>query len=317
MPYVLEPHWANWMLVLEMFIAGVAAGTIFVIALLNLGARRGTRAGDEDHEVAARLGFIPLPLMLVVAVLLIADLGEPTRFLNLVLRSAAAPERGPGPLMFNANSPMNWGTYVILIFGALTVVPFVDALKHTGRWRLRTDLIDAVAHNPIFMAVCGFFALATGTYSGVLLNVTSQNVWSDTILVGVMYMVFSALSGVAVAAIVADRMGATRTAQGVRQALLWFAAIAGVLVLVFVVNLAAVGRALPLVGTFEQLVAPIFWLGVVGLAILFPIIVMSRRGTLALGRVDLTDLAVVGTLVLVGVLAFRYALLYSALAALP
>lgn len=326
--YVIEPHWANWMLVLEMFVAGVAAGTFFVIALMNFSAPRGA-AGADDREVAARLGFIPLPLMLIVATLLVVDLGEPSRFLNIIFRDPAAAERG-GPLMFNGNSPMTWGTYVITIFGALTLLPFLDALLHTGRLgggkRERSGLLESLAHNPIGMVVCGLFALAVGTYSGILLNVTSQNVWGDTILLGAMYMVFSALSGAAVAAIVADRLAFAGTAAAVRQLLVWFAAIAGVLVFIFVINLAIVGQATPLVADLDQLVAPIFWLGVVGLAILYPLLAFWRGGsvrvkrtgttTLAVAGYDLGRLAFVGGGVLLGVLAFRYVLLFSALAAL-
>ncbi|HEX4744980.1 MAG TPA: NrfD/PsrC family molybdoenzyme membrane anchor subunit [Candidatus Limnocylindria bacterium] len=328
-PYVLEPHWANWMLVLEMFVAGVAAGTFFLIALMNFTAARGA-VGAEDREVAARMGFIPLPLMLLVGLLLIVDLGEPGRFLNIIFRSPDAAERGPSPLMFNGNSPMAWGTYVITVFGALTLIPFLDALLHTGRIRRAKDglprLIEAAAHNPVGMVVCALFALAVGTYSGILLNVTSQNVWGDTILLGAMYMVFSALSGAAVAAIVADRFKFPRTAAAVRQLLVWFAAIAGILVLILVINLAIVGRALPLVADLDQLVAPVFWLGVVGLAILYPLLTLWRGGPIRVKRgggttavvagYDLGRLAFVGAGVLLGVLAFRYVLLYSALAAI-
>lgn len=325
-PYVIEPHWANWMLVLEMFVAGVAAGTFFLIALMNFSAARGA-AGTEDREVGARLGFIPLPLMLVVAVLLIVDLGEPSRFMNLIFRHPAAAERG-GLLMFNDNSPMTWGTYVIGIFGVLTLIPFLDALRHTGRLgrakgRL-SGLVESLAHNPIGMVVCALFALAVGSYSGMLLNVTSQNVWADTILLGAMYMVFSALSGAAVAAIFAEPF--PRTATAIRQLLVWFAAGAGVLMLIFVVNLAIVGQVAPLVADLDQLVAPVFWLGAVGLAILYPLLTFWKGGpvragraggtTLAVAGYDLGRLAIVGAGVLLGVLAFRYVLLFSALAAL-
>lgn len=308
--YVIEPHWANWMLTLEMFIAGVAAGTFFFIALANL-------FGDkEDREVAARLGFIPLPLMLVVGLLLIVDLGQPLRFLNLIFTHPAAAERA-GPLMFNANSPMNWGTYVILVFGALTLIPFLDALRHTGRLRVAGGLVETLAHNPIGMAVCALFALATGSYSGVLVNTTNQPVWSDTYILGGLYTVFSALSGFAVAGIVADRMRARRTAGAVRTGLLGTAAIAAILVVLFVANLAALGSAGDVIATMSQLVAPIFWIGVVGLALAYPIVFVATGTRLAVGQVRLERLAVMGAAVLVGVLAFRYVFLYSALAALP
>ena len=324
-PYVLEPHWANWMLVVEMFVAGVAAGTYLFIVLANLAKDRAKAVVNEDQEVAARAGFVPLPLMLLVGILLVVDLGEPGRFLNIVFRSPGAAERGPLPLMFNGNSPMNWGTWVIIVFGLFATVAFLDALWHRRTFR-GISLVETLSHHPVWLAIGGVFALATGAYSGVLLNVTNQNVWGDTVLIGAAYVAFSALSGMAVAAIITDRMGARRTASAVQNALFWFAAICGVIVLLIVLNLALVGRAFPLVADLDQLVAPIFWLGVVGLAILYPLLTYWRGGpvrvkrtgatTLAVAGYDLGRLAIVGVGVLIGVLAFRYVLLYSALAAI-
>jgi hypothetical protein len=306
--YVSEPHWANWMLTLEMFVAGLAAGIFFFIALANI------VGNAEDREVGARLGFLPAPLMLLAAILLTLDLGQPGRFLNLVFTSPAAPER-PGPFMLNPNSPMNWGTYVILIFGLLTVIPFLDAFRHTGRLRAGGAIVEALAHNKVGMVVCALFALATGSYSGVLLNVTNQAVWSDTYLQGGLYVVFSALGGFAAAAIAADRMRARQTAGAVRTGLAGIATIAAVLIALFVANLVALGEAQPLIGAMTALVAPAFWIGAVGLAIVYPIVVVASRARLQVARVDASSLAVVGTLVLLGVLAFRWSVLHSALAA--
>jgi formate-dependent nitrite reductase membrane component NrfD len=343
-PYVIEPHWADWKLVLEMFVAGVAAGTFLFIALANFASDRIFRTRtvrtertdrtvrtdrtsvvvDEDVEVAARAGLVPFPLMLLVGLLLVVDLGEPFRFLNIVFRSPGAAERGPLPIMFNLNSPMNWGTYIIMVFGLFATVAFLDALWHRRTFR-GLSIVETLSHNPIWLAIGAFFALATGAYSGVLVNVTSQNVWGDTILLGAAYVAFSALSGMAVAAIIADRMGARRTAAAVQNALFWFAAICGVIVLLIVLNLALVGRAFPLIADLEFLVAPVFWIGVVGLAILYPLLTYWRGGpvrvrrsgttTLAVAGYDLGRLAIVGAGVLIGVLAFRYVLLYSAAAA--
>ena len=306
--YLSEPHWANWILTTEMFIAGLAAGTLFFIALANLVGNK------EDREVAARLGFVPAPLMVLVAILLIADLGQPGRFLNLVFTSPAAPER-PGPFMLNPNSPMNWGTYTILVFGLLTIVPFLDALRHTGRLPAGGGVVETLAHNPIGMVLAAIFALATGAYSGVLVNVTNQNVWADTYLLGALYVAFSALCGFAAAGIAADRMRARQTAGAVRSGLLGTAAVAGVLLALFVGNLVALGVATPLIAAMTALVAPLFWVGAVGLAILYPIVVIAAGPRLQLARVNTSSLAVVGVVVLLGVLAFRWSLLHSALAA--
>lgn len=305
--YLLEPHWANWTLVLEMFVAGVAAGTFFFIALASI-------AGNEqDREVAARLGLVPAPLMALAAVLLTFDLGQPGRFLNLVFTSPFAAER-PGPFMLNPNSPMNYGTYVILVFGLFTVLPFFDGLRHAGRLAV-PSVVHSVSHNGVYLALGALLALATGAYSGVLVNVTNQTVWSDTYVLGGLYVVFSALSGFAVAAIVADRMRARQTAGAIRTGLAGTAVLAAILLALFVGNLAALGDAAPLLSATTALVAPLFWIGVVGLAILYPIVVVAAGPRLQVARVQLAGLALTGTLVLLGVLAFRWSLLHSALAA--
>lgn len=310
--YVIEPHWANWMLTVEMFSAGLAAGIIFFIALANL------FGNAQDRDVAARLGFLPAPLMVVVAALLIFDLGEPGRFMNLLFTHPSAAER-PGPFMFNPNSPMNWGTWIIAAFGLFTIPPFLDALAHTPRFKKRVKPVSAIAetlaHNPITNALAAVFALATGAYSGVLLNVTNQGVWADTYIVGALYVAFSALSGFAAAGILADRMRARQTAGAVRTGLIGTALVTGILVVLFVANLAALGQADPLIASMSDLVAPLFWLGVVGLAILYPLVTIAAGPRLSFQRVSLSGLAVVGTLVLLGALAFRWSILHSALAA--
>jgi hypothetical protein len=327
--YVIEPEWAVWMVLLEMFVAGVAAGTYLFIVLANLTARRGA-AGEADRRAVAALGFIPAPLMLVAAVLLIFDLGEPDRFANLFLRSPFAPERGPLPTMLNPNSPMSWASYILPVFGLATAIAFLDAWLHTrvreGR-RASWNVLEGLAHNPVVLVVGGIFAMATAGYSGVMLSVTSQPVWQDSWMLGALFIAFSALSGMAVAAIAADRLRATQIAEPARSGLVMYAAVCGALLLIFVIWVAIAGNGGPLVASL--LTGPVFWIGVVGAAILYPIVVLTRgaglmprtvRGgdgaRLAVGMLELDRLLVVGVVVLLGALAFRYAILWSAVAAL-
>jgi formate-dependent nitrite reductase membrane component NrfD len=304
--YVIEPHWANWMVALEMFVAGLAAGTFFFMALAAIAG------GKQDREVAGRLGFLPGPLVAIAGLLLLVDLGQPDRFMNLILTHPSAAER-PGPLFMNPNSVMNYGTYILMIFGLFCVAPFFDAVRHTGRVAVPA-LAHTLSHNALYMGVGALFALGTAAYSGVLIGTTNQNVWSDTYILGGLYVAFSVLSGFAVAAIASDRLRATETAAAVRTGMLGTAVVAGVLLALLVGNLVALGSAQSLIATTTALVAPLFWIGAVGLAVLFPIAANSGA-RLRLAQVEVTSLAVVGTAVLVGVLAFRWSILHSALAA--
>jgi formate-dependent nitrite reductase membrane component NrfD len=294
------------MVALEMFVAGAAAGTFLFMALAVIA---GTK---QDREVATWLGFLPGPLIAAAAFLLTIDLGEPLRFLNLVITSPQATER-PGPLFMNPNSVMNYGTYVLMVFGLFTVAPFFAAIRRTGRLKV-PSFVHALSQHPVYMGVGALFAIGTAAYSGILLNVTNQIVWSDTYVLGGLYVAFSVLSGFAVAAIAAERLRATETAGAVRSGLLGTAVVAGVLLAVFVGNLVALRAADPLVASLTAFVAPLFWIGAVGLAVVYPI-VAAARPRLQLARVNVTGLAMVGTLVLLGVFAFRWSILHSALAA--
>ncbi|GAC1485841.1 MAG: cytochrome c nitrite reductase subunit NrfD [Candidatus Limnocylindrales bacterium] len=298
--YVLSPEW-EWPIMMALFIAGLAAGTYVAMGLIHFAGDRG------DQAVAHRLGFIPLPLMAIVPLFLIFDLGQPGRFLNLVFRSSGAAERGPSPIMFNVNSPMNWGTIAILIFSGFALLAFVDSLHHSGR--LKLPWIEGIAHFLPLLILGEISALVVSGYSGVLINVTNQGVWSDTFLVGALFIVFSELSGLAVAAIVTDRMSAMRTATAIRSALFGAAAIAAIVLVIFLVSLASEATALRAL-VASLLVGPAFWIGVVGAALLVPLVLLGpRMRALPRGR-----LTMIGVVVLLGVLAFRYAMFYSAIA---
>lgn len=298
-PYLQEPEW-TWLLVVEMSLAAIAAGTYFAYGSMEIGGHR------EDRRVTHKLGLIPLPLMLLVALILIVDLGQPGRFINLILTaSSAVPERG-GPLMWNTASPLSIGTYVITLFGFFTLVAFIDSLRHAGPPQTR-DWWERIAHNKVFQGVGGFFALLTGSYSGVLINVTQQTVWTDTILHGAVYCAMAAFSGVGVAAIIAQRSGASEgTVRALRDALLWIAAINAVLLVLMLVNLNVYAQPLVLSLT----VAPVFWIGVVALGLAVPLYLLVT------GRVTPGRVALAGWLALVAAVSLRYSILFSAIAAL-
>jgi formate-dependent nitrite reductase membrane component NrfD len=116
----------------------------------------------------------------------------------------------------------------------------------------------------------------------------------------------------AVAAIVSDRWGNAVTAAAVRRAFFGFAAVSALFLVIFLVGLATQqdGSLSALIASLHELVAPAFWIGAVGLALLVPLIALSPRRIV---RVPNGSLALIGILVLVGVLAFRYAMFFSAI----
>jgi formate-dependent nitrite reductase membrane component NrfD len=198
----------------------------------------------------------------------------------------------------------------MVIFAGFTALAFADSLHHSGRLKLRW--LEPLSHNRIVLILGELFALVVSGYSGVLVNVTNQGVWSDTFLMGGLFICFSELSGMAVAAIVSDRWGNAATAAAVRRALFGFAAVTAVFTVIFLVGLALQqdGSLTALVLSLHEFVAPAFWIGAVGLALLVPLLALSPRPII---RVPNGSLALIGVLVLVGVLAFRYATFFSAI----
>lgn len=296
--YLQEPEW-TWLVVLEMFVAALAAGSYFAYGTIEIGGHR------EDREVSNVLGFVPMPLMILAAFLLTLDLGQPLRFLNLLLTSGSAvPERG-GPFMLNLGSPMSAGSYVIAIFGLFTLVAFVDSLTHAGRLGSLPGL-EALAHNAVWQGVGGLFALGTGAYSGILLNVTQQTVWTDSIFHGALYTTEAAFAGVGVAALVARTRGSPGLVHALRDALIAIAVINLLLLLAFVVTLGQFAQPL----LVSLTVAPVFWLGVVVLGLAVPLWLLVRQD------VTRERIAFAGALAIVAALSFRYSIVFSAIAAL-
>ena len=205
---------------------------------------------------------------------------------------------------------MNWGSWAMVIFAGFAALAFADSLHHSGRIHLRW--LEPISHSKVILAIGEFFAMVVSGYSGVLIAVTNQGVWSDTWIMGGLFICFSELSGMAVAAIVCDRMGATHTAAAVRRALFLFAAVSAVVLVLFLGGLALQqdGSLTALIASLHELVGVVFWVGAVGLGLLVPLLMLAPRPIV---RVPNGSLALVGVLVLVGVLAFRYAMFFSAI----
>ncbi len=302
--YLLSPQW-EWLIMLALFAAGIASGTYAIMGLMHV-------AGDEgDRKVLDRMGLVPMPFMLLTPILLTLDLGQPGRFLNLLFTNAGAAER-PGPFMFNPNSPMSWGSWAMIVFAPFTLVAFLASLQRVrgAAIPLLTPLSRALQGNVIWLVVGELLALTVSAYSGVLINVTNQGVWSDTYLMGGLFIAFSELSGIAVAAIVAGRAGNARTAAAIRTTLFGAAIVSAVLLALWLGNLAALG-SLSAIAT-SLLVGPVFWIGAVGAALLVPIVTTGPVGLRVWQRTD--QLVIIGALVLLGVLAFRYATFFAAIA---
>jgi protein NrfD len=199
--YSHPPEW-TWLVILYFFLGGIAGGSYFLAALLDL-------FGDESDRPLARLGYyVALPAALLCAPLLTFDLKRPERFWHMLFQS----ERLPRPI-FKYWSPMSVGAWALLIFGAFTLVFFVAALAEAGvlRWspaRTLNNLVRRGSAGKAITALGGLFAFFLASYTGVLLAVTNRPIWADTWLLGLLFLTSGASTAAAVLLLLGKRRGA-------------------------------------------------------------------------------------------------------------
>jgi formate-dependent nitrite reductase membrane component NrfD len=171
LPVLKEPVW-KWMIPAYFFTGGLAG------ACAVLGAAAQVVAPDGTRVLVRRCRLAGLGGALASAALLIADLGRPARFLNMLR-------------VFRPTSPMNMGTWVLTGFGALSgaaALPSVltpanlrhRVLADRGPFRLarRRGPFEAAADAAGLGA--GLLGLPLVGYTGVLLANTAVPVWQQT-----------------------------------------------------------------------------------------------------------------------------------------
>jgi formate-dependent nitrite reductase membrane component NrfD len=162
-PFIKPPVW-TWEVPLYFWVGGVASGSAFVAFACDL-------AGDGRSAAVARkvaLGaVVPAPLLLV------ADLGRPERFLNMLR-------------IFKPRSPMNMGAWCLMAFsGAIAGAVGADLL---GRPRVARGLGGATA------LLGGYL----GSYTGVLLATTAVPLWARSrTLLGPIFIATATATGAA------------------------------------------------------------------------------------------------------------------------
>lgn len=302
------PHW-TWYIWGYFFLAGLTGGSYVLAAMLRLG-------GEPGDEAAARLGFsISFPALVLCPVLLTIDLGQASRFWHMLVNTT------PGALAPNFIywSPMSVGVWTLLVFGAFSAVSFLEVVAKDGGGgpgRLAGRIMDG-AFGRAFMVIGAVLGLFIASYTGVLLSVSNQPVWSDTWALGGLFLI-SGLSGSAalIALLAARRPGAAVSEERLHRADGYFAVLELLLIAVFLVTLAATGTA----GQTLRLPWTLLWVLVLvslvpplaGLAGRPPSLAGAgvRRGAIAGSRSVVA--AWVPLLVLVGVLALRAVVIFSA-----
>jgi polysulfide reductase chain C len=290
--FVAPPQW-EWYIVWYFFLGGIAGGAYVIGTLLRL-------FGSTRDEGTARVAFlVSFPAMVICPILLTLDLGRPVRFWHMLINSRTFE------LNFKYWSPMSVGAWMLFIFGAFATVSFVEAATLTG-W-LRHPLAQRITRllsggfGGLFMVVGALFGLFIAGYTGVLLSVSNQPIWSDTWTLGGLFLA-SGLSVAAASIALVSRMWREAADSEIKliRADRVFIVLELALIVALFVTLGAMSGKL-LLGRYL-----ILWLLVLAGTVL-PLVLQFRS---SMGRPAFSVLA--PFLVLLGGLALRMVLVFAA-----
>ena len=290
--FVAPPQW-EWYIVWYFFLGGLAGGAYLIGTLLRL-------LGDPRDEGAARLAFlVAFPAMAICPLLLTLDLGHPLRFWHMMVNSRT------WALNFKYWSPMSVGAWALLGFGLFATLSFIEALVRDGR--LGHPIARGIAAvmggalGRVFMVVGALLGLFVAGYTGVLLSVSNQPIWSDTWALGGLFLASGLSVGAATLAILArTRADAFATEGKLTRADRIFIVLELLLLVAFFATLGALAG---------RLFAPrwiVLWL-LVAIGTLVPLVMSRAPGA---GRRGSPVLA--GWLVLLGGLALRIVVVFGA-----
>jgi formate-dependent nitrite reductase membrane component NrfD len=196
--YTASPEW-HWLVILYFFVGGLAGGCYFLAVLIDL-------FGSVADRRLARLGYyVAFPAVLASGLLLTFDLTRPERFWHMLLESETFQP------MFKPWSPMSLGAWALLVFGVFAFVGFLAALAEAGRlrWGFLGPLRPPRPLGTAMGVLGGLAALYVAGYTGVLLAVTNRPIWSDTPLLGMLFLVSAASISAALLLLLGHGVGAS------------------------------------------------------------------------------------------------------------
>jgi formate-dependent nitrite reductase membrane component NrfD len=267
------PDW-EMSIVWYFFLGGIAGGAYFTAAIAD-------NFGTQRDRMVARVGYLlSVPLVALCGLLLIIDLGVPSRFMNMMR-------------VLKFWDPMSIGAWAVGVFGLFAFVSAVlsfSTSESTAAFRRKLGLVGMLF---------GFFL---ASYTGVLLSATALPFWSDSRLMGALFLASGGSTGMAAVALIMFLIGhsAGEGWRKVERADRYSMIIELVVLAAFLALLGSAARPL----TTGQY-APLFWVGLVGLGLIVPLVlnVIGHR-VRALGVVS-------AVLVLVGGFVLRYVVLMS------
>ena len=294
---------ADWPLLIDLyfFLAGLAGGAFVIATIAHLVGGSRSREVVRVGYYLSLLALIPCPLLLVV------DLGIPSRFLHMLMVTKPDPTIGAaainiGPFHIKLFSPMNMGAWALLGFGVLAFLAALsvfleDAKRGRNLWALRTTV----------GVIGGFFGFFLAAYPGVLLGATARPLFQNASFLGALFLAVGASTGAAAIALILSFLGqeAGETLGRLRQIIIPVLLLQAATLALFLLRVgmsggegAAQSLALLLSGPYSL----IFWVGAVAVGLIVPLVlqVASRQPGLA---------AISAVLILVGGFLVKYVII--------
>lgn len=259
------------------FIVGILAGLSFL--------SYGSWLMPALRPLREKAAYGSLGLLVIGGLLLIADLSQPMRFLNIL-----------NPAYLHFTSPLAWGALNIVSFGVCSVLYTLELRKGEDSTRGKT-----------LAMVTALLALGLPIYTGYDLTVhQSRPIWNTPIM-PVLFVGLAIASGSAVGALLA---GGNQAAQKIlREFMLWSTAAVGVM-LIGILGTTNYG------GAAEELTFMILTTGTMGMIFVGVGILAGTAAPVAMLffahlKEQTTGLAIAAILILLGSAALRYALLMA------
>ena len=175
-PFIHAPVW-SWEVATYFWFGGMASGAAFVAFACDV-------AGD--HRSAAIARQVALGAVVPAPVLLIADLGRPERFLNMMR-------------IFKPRSPMNTGAWCLVAFSG------------SGSLAVAADLAGRAKAARALGALTSLLGSYLGSYTGVLLACTAVPVWARSrMILGPAFVATATATGAAATRLVLVARGLPR-----------------------------------------------------------------------------------------------------------
>lgn len=297
---------ADWPILIDLyfFLGGIAGGAFVIATIASL------MDGDRYRDVV-RVGYaVALLAILPCPILLIVDLGTPSRFLNMLMVGKPSVAIGMnavtlGPFHLKPFSPMSVGAWGLQVFSLCAFVCAVETwLADTRgrpfpRVRLAAGLIGGLA---------GFFLAA---YPGVLLGATARPLFISAHWLGALFLAVGAATGGAAIVLALAWLRGAAAADAIDR-VMRVIAIALVTEVAALVLFAASVRSAGSVGINAALTPLVsgsysvpFWLGAVLLGTVLPLLLQSG----AVGRAASRRTVITAALVLVGGFLVKFVLI--------